>query len=179
MNKKEIRKEYKIIRSNIAHKGVKSHKICSALIATEKYKKSEIIALYASLPDEVDTSPIIDYSLKSGKTVLLPKIEGGNKMGFYELSQEFTVNSFEIKEPKGTKKYLPKEIDLIVLPLICADEQKNRIGFGGGYYDRYLSKYKGNTIGICFDEQISAEPLPCSEHDIKPDIILSDKRIIR
>ena len=179
MNKKEIRNKYKLIRSKIQHKPEKSLKICSVLMMTEEYKKAEIIALYAPLEDEVDTSPVINDALKAGKKVLLPKIESKSEMNFYETGSIFNLNALGIKEPQGTKKYSPEQIDLIIIPLVCTDEKKNRIGFGGGYYDRYLSTYKGTSIGICFDEQFSAEHLPCEEHDIKPDIILSDKRVIK
>ena len=178
MNKKEIRNKYKVIRSQIKHKGEKSHKIYSALTATEEYKKCKIIALYASLEDEADTSRIIDTAKNEGKTVLLPKIVGNGEMDFYETGDTLKENSFGIKEPNGTKKYPPEEIDFIIVPLICADKNRNRIGFGGGYYDRYLSNYKGDTIGICFDEQVSSVPLPCSKYDIKPNMIISDKRVI-
>ena len=179
MTKNEIRKEYKLIRSNITHKGEKSRKICAVLSELEEYKKAKITAVYSSLEDETNTSPIIESALKSGKTVLLPKIDIGGKMDFFKFSLELKENEFGIKEPQGTKKYAPGEIDLLIMPLVCADENRNRIGFGGGYYDRYLSDYKGKTIGICFDEQISPLPLPCAEHDIKPDIIVSDKRVLK
>ena len=179
MNKKEIRKEYLKIRSQIKRKDKKSQKICSALTAADEYKKAAVIAVYASLADEVDTSFIIDDAQKASKTVLLPKIENKGEMNFYEISSVLTRNALGIKEPDDTKKYFPEEISLIVVPIVCADGQRGRIGFGGGYYDRYLSKFKGDTIGICFDEQISAEPLPCMRHDIKPDIIISDKIIIK
>ena len=178
MNKKEIRNKYKLIRSKIQHKGEKSREICSVLKTLEEYKKAEIIALYSALEDEVDTSPVINDALNAGKTVLLPKIEKHGEMNFYETGSNLKANDFGIKEPCNTKKYSPEQIDLIIVPLICADEQRNRIGFGGGYYDRYLSTYKGTSIGICFDEQISAKPLPCEEHDIKASIIVSDERII-
>ena len=179
MTKNEIRKEYRLIRSNTTHKGEKSLKICAVLSELEEYKKAKIIAVYASLDDEVDTSPIISNALKSSKTILLPKIDSDDKMDFFEFTPELKENKFGIKEPDGTKKYAPGEINLIIMPLVCADENRNRIGFGGGYYDRYLSNYQGKTIAICFDEQIFPVPLPCEENDIKPDILLSDKRIIK
>lgn len=179
MDKEIIRKKYKENRLQIKHKGEKSKKIAMALISTSEYESASTLAVYASLAEEVDTSPIIDIALKDGKTVLLPKIEARRKMNFFEVSPDLIKNTFGIKEPQKSKKYLPEEIDLIIMPIVCADENRNRIGFGGGYYDRYLSIYKGRKIGICFDEQISSAPLPCSEHDIKPDMIVSDKRIIK
>lgn len=175
MDKEYIRKKYKKVRAEIDKKKEKSLIICSKIKSLKEFNKAKTIAVYSALCDEVDLSPLMD----TNKIFLLPKVESKSNMNFYKAGEKYKKSDFGILEPYDSELYKKEQVDLIIIPLICADESRNRIGFGGGYYDRYLSDYTGFKVGVCFDEQISAEPLPCDKLDIKPDIIVSDKRIIK
>lgn len=175
MNKSFLRDRYKEVRKNISSKEEKSFAICDELL--EMVNQYDVIALYASMIDEVKTDSVINRLLNLGKVVCLPKIEGEG-IRFYKISSldELVTNRFGIREPKGGT--LIEKIDVVVVPGICFDLYKNRVGFGKAYYDRYLAIHSNVLkVGICFDEQIVDE-IDTDEYDQKMDIIITDKRTI-
>ena len=179
--KKKLRKEYKIIRSKIEDKKEKSNEIFNKIIKTEIFKESKIIAIYKSIKSEVDTTELIKYSIDNGKIIILPKVEE-NELKFYKikfLEEELEKSKFGIDEPLGEKENLIDNdiIDLIIVPGICFDLEKNRLGFGKGYYDRFLKQKDFKTIGICFDEQI-VEKVPTDNNDMQVKEIITNKRHI-
>lgn len=182
MNKKDLREKYKKIRNDIENKELKSKIITDKIINSEIFNESEVVALYSNLPSEVDTTFLINNSLNKGKIVLLPKVIDKFSMEFYKIEsiKDLNVGSFGIKEPNNINKISREDIDLIIVPGICFDNSFNRIGFGKGYYDKYL--YNDNKIikiGICFDEQILANnSIETTEFDIKMDMILTDKNTL-
>ncbi|MBQ3432187.1 MAG: 5-formyltetrahydrofolate cyclo-ligase [Clostridia bacterium] len=171
----ELRTEYKRIRRDINGKAEKSEMIRQKLKNTPEYRTAGVIAFYASLPDEVNTSGMIQAAFADGKTVCLPKIKGG-EMQFYTvtLQTKFTAGAFGILEPVKGDLISHAQIDLIIVPLLAADAQNYRLGFGGGYYDSYLKQFQGDTVGICFKEQLSPVPLPHEAHDIPLKKILNE-----
>ena len=180
--KKKLREEYKSIRSKIKNKKEKSKEIFNKIIKTQCFKESKIIAIYKSISSEVDTTELIKYSINIGKIVVLPKVEK-NELKFYKINptidEKFFKSNFRIEEPLGEKEKLidNKFIDLVIVPGICFDLRKNRLGFGKGYYDRFLKEKEFKTIGICFDEQI-VEKVPIDSNDMKVKEIITDKRNI-
>ncbi len=178
--KKEIRGKYKIIRNNIKNKEEKTLVIKEKLINLEKYKKSKIIAIFKSFGSEINTTEIIDYSLNNGKVVILPKVVENN-LKFYKISNNeiFVKSKFGIDEPIPEEENLVQNdlIDLIIVPGLSFDKEKNRLGYGGGYYDRFLSNVNCMKIGICYEEQIYEGDLPAEKTDIKMDLIVTDKNI--
>lgn len=181
--KKDLRKKYINIRKNIDNKQEKSIEIINKLIQEEKYIKSKTIGLYNSLPDEVDTEKLIKYSFLLDKIVLLPRIIDKELM-FYQVKEfeELIKNSFGIYEPvMDHNKLLKKEeIDLIIVPGVCFDKERNRLGFGKGYYDRYLENSNVETIAICFEEQILDDDiLPTEVTDKKVRKIITNKNIYK
>lgn len=178
MNKKELRKEYKIIRDKIEDRNNKSKAILKNIISTKEYQRSKTIALYSSISSEVKTEELIRISLKE-KRVVLPRINEDNTMDFYEIKslEDLKTGKFNIKEPIKESKVVKKEdIDLIIIPGICFDLNKNRIGYGKGYYDRYLSNTKIKKIGICYEKQIVKE-IQANKTDIKLDYLITETNI--
>ena len=182
IKKEKLRKEYKSIRSNVNNKIEKSRDITNKLVRNENFEKAKVLAIYKSFGTEVDTAELINYSINIGKTVVLPKVEG-DELKFYKvnsINENFIKSSFGVEEPLGNESnFVDKTcIDLVIVPGLCFDREKNRLGFGRGYYDRYLKNEDLKTIGICFDEQIlEKEILPITEDDVKLDEIITDKRI--
>ena len=182
-NKKEIRCRYLNIRKNITNKLDKSLIIMNKLIETEEFKNAKTIALYKNLQSEVDTSFILDYAIKSGKKVVLPRVFE-EKLFFYKINSDniiFEKSKLGIEEPLACKDNLipNDEIELIIVPGVCFDLKRNRLGFGGGYYDRFLENKNMNIIGICFDEQLSKDEfIPANETDIKMNKIITESYII-
>jgi 5-formyltetrahydrofolate cyclo-ligase len=172
--KEELRIKYLNIRKNITDKSIKSSIIKDKIINSDEYKKSKVIAIYKNLNSEVETNDLINYALNDNKIVVLPKVEG-DILRFYKTGNEsFIKSNFGVLEPIDTEEI--KDIDLYIIPGICFDKYKNRIGFGKGYYDRV--NYKNSIkIGICFEEQIYNKKIKSDSFDIKMDKIITEKSI--
>ena len=176
MTKDELRKLLIKKRKEIIDKKELSTRIVNKVLELDIYKEAKVIALYKSMKDEVDTNSLINESLKE-KVVLLPRTIN-NEMYFVIINQDtlYEKSNIGVLEPIG-KRYNDK-IDLIIVPGIAFDNDLNRIGFGKGYYDKYLSHQDIYKIGICFDEQI-VDYIPTLDHDIKMDMIITEKKLIK
>ena len=182
VQKQILREKYICIRNNISDKSNKSQSIINKIIETEEFKNSKIIAVYKNLNSEVNTNNLIEYSINIGKTIVLPRIINNN-LAFYKLNSHNDIlvkNNFGIQEPLGLKNNLVENnrIDLIIVPGVCFDTEKNRLGFGKGFYDRFLENLNIKAFGICFDEQILLDGiLPITNNDVKMTKVITDKKI--
>ena len=136
---------------------------------------------YVSTPIEVDTRALINHSLKSGKKVAVPRcVPGTREMEFYYINSldELEKGTFNVDEPNPDKSKAATEFkkSICIVPALCFDKRGYRLGYGGGYYDRFLSKYNGYSIGICYNNCIVPK-LIHGRFDRKPDIVVTDKRI--
>lgn len=183
MNKKIIRKEITKLRNGLKleDKKILDKKIFNFLIRSDFYKKSKRIFIYVSYKNEVDTKEIIDYSLKNDKMIYVPKINVEDKtmkaVRIHSLN-ELSVNKYGILEPNIVDKDCI-DLDLIVLPGIAFDKVGNRIGYGGGYYDKYLAalEYKVDKVALAYGFQV-IDNIEVEEHDIKVDYVITNNEII-
>lgn len=181
-NKSELRKKYLEIRSKIDKKQEKSNIIFERVIKTNEFKEANVIALYKALSSEVNTDKLIDYSLKNGKIVCLPRVDEDN-LAFYTVNSsadDLEKSGFGVEEPKRDENHLVQKelIDLVIVPGVAFDKDCNRVGFGKGYYDRFLEKTNLKTIAIAFDEQIVEEGIQANDYDVKMDSVISENRMI-
>lgn len=180
MNKEEIRKKVKEERNKLSEEfiDINSKKIAEKLFNMDVYKKVESIYIYMNFEKEVSTKEIIIDSLNKGKKVAIPKI-ANEVMEFYYISniEDVSIGYYGIEEPIGTK-LAKEENSLIIMPGVVFDKKKNRIGHGKGYYDKYLAKNRvENKIALAFDFQV-LEEIPFENHDLIPDIIITEKTIV-
>ena len=185
MDKSQIRKEILKYRASLSEGFVldNSRKIFEKIIATDLYKEAEGVYLYASYNNEVDTKWITKYSLSLGKTVCMPKVsvedENLCKMNFYKISSfsDFMEGYKGIPEPSNglpNFDYLT-ENSIIIIPMVAFDEKRTRIGYGKGFYDRYLRGHKfKKVIGVAFEGQKVSE-IEKNQFDISPEIIYTEK----
>lgn len=126
-------------------------KLCQEVI----YQDAQTLATFLSMDFEFNTKFLIERALADGKSVLIPKTDKGGQMAFFKYDpQELALSDFGILEPINTTSPIDKsEIDLIHVPGIAWNKEGYRIGFGGGYYDRYLRDYRGQTISTLYDFQ--------------------------
>ena len=120
------------------------------------YKEAKTIATYLSFPHEFQTAELIEQAQKDGKTILIPKTYPQGKMDLvlYE-PEKLERNSFGLLEPQGEFTILePSQIDLIHVPVLAFNLSRYRVGYGGGYYDRYLEHFPGHTISTIYPCQI-------------------------
>ncbi len=170
----------------------------SALSQTEVNQKSEIIIekledlpefnaaknilTYVSFNNEVDTHVLIKkYLLTKTKNIIVPKVIGEN-LRLFKISDfsNLAVGKFGILEPLKGEKFDANKLsdsDIIIVPGIAFDTEKNRIGYGKGYFDRLLKNTCAKKIALAFELQI-VDKIPAEKHDIKVDKIITEKRII-
>lgn len=175
MSKNELRKKCLAVRKNIPDKTIKSNEIYNEIINCSEYLDAKTIAFYYSTEDEVDTENLIAYTFLKEKTVLLPRVVG-KQMVFLKVDEttKYQKSKFGIKEPISTEEYDPSQIDLFIVPGVAFDIKGNRLGYGGGYYDRYLCLSDAPKLGIAFEEQI-INSIPTDENDIQMDIVQTEK----
>lgn len=159
----------------------RSRKILDRLISTGVLQEAQTIACTMSNFPEVETRDLIRYLWKNQKTVVVPKCDvKSKKMYFYAIDsfEQLEVVYAGIEEPVPALSKLVDEaaIDLVIVPGVLFNREGYRIGFGGGYYDRFLSKYEGKTISLAFDEQVLDE-IPVEAHDLPVQMIITDAQI--
>ncbi|MBQ8151985.1 MAG: 5-formyltetrahydrofolate cyclo-ligase [Firmicutes bacterium] len=181
MDKKELRKQILSERRAMSDTDVhdKSLLICDNIRKSHAYSLAKDVCLYMPINNEVDVALMIDDVLASGRRVWLPKIVEGS-MDFYHYDRETPVvlGAFEITEPDSDEVLEAGEATLVIMPGAVFSETRDRIGYGGGYYDIYLDRHpEVMTVAACFDMQI-VESIPAELHDVKPQAIVSEKRII-
>lgn len=190
--KKRIREDLLNKRNSIDpdEKKAKERSIEKKLFELEEFKKSESILLYASFRSEVDTMNYLQDVIHLNKKLILPLVDHDNRrLNLFEVKDvsELIPGYMGIQEPGILKdrEVSLTGIDLVVIPGTGFDTNGNRLGYGGGYYDRLLS-YESKmlskaehiiTIALAFEEQIG-DKIPAEPHDIRVDIIITDKRVI-
>ena len=185
MTKKDYRKIMKERRSALSDNDRKIYndKIRKNFLRLRCVTESEWIYPFVSYSTEADTIDIIRYYLENGseerKRIAVPKVKG-SEMDFYEIKSmnELSTGYMGIPEPIE-KRPVKADRGVMIMPGLVFDHELNRIGYGGGYYDRYLSKYGNDNlikVAIAYDFQVVNKIDSTSEeHDIKPDIIVTDK----
>ena len=185
--KSDLRKEMLQLRKNMKTRDVCSfsNKIISAIMELPEFTNGKNIMLYLSFNKEVNTYPLARWCLDNGKTVIAPYcIQSKREIVPYKITNligDLTKSAFGVMEPKQDilEKVNIEDIDLIIVPGVVFDENCNRIGFGAGYYDRFLPKKLKNTpaIGIAYDYQI-IDKVPTDEYDAPLDYIITQERTI-
>ncbi len=183
-SKSEIRAYYKKLRQNLApdKKKLLDARITDRLISLDEYKNSGVLLAFVSKDIEVDTEAIIKNALKNGKTVAVPRCESqSGVMSFYIIKSydDLEIGYFNIPEPKVyCEKLRSFDDSLCLVPGLAYDKLGYRVGFGGGYYDRFLSGYSGVSVGMCYSDCV-ADELPVDEYDRKINVLVTDNKIYR
>ena len=140
------------------------------------YKEAKTIATYLSFPHEFQTQELIEQALKDGKKVLIPKTYPKGRMEFVIYDpQQLVKTSFGLLEPQGDLEVVePSQIDLIHVPGLAFTTEGYRIGYGGGYYDRYLEHFAGHTMSTIYPCQV--QEFNSEDHDIAVQEVLIDER---
>lgn len=185
--KRNIRKEILKKRDEISKdiKAIKDSLIKQRLFSFLEFITAKTVFFYASFRSEVETLSMIKESLKIGKRVVLPKVDKERlRLMLYEIKDisELFPGYMEIPEPLLPNERLVNldDIDLIIIPGAAFDYSGNRLGYGGGYYDILLSERKKEVpiIALAYEEQL-VDSIPSEMHDVKVDIIVTDKRVIK
>ncbi|MBN1860704.1 MAG: 5-formyltetrahydrofolate cyclo-ligase [Candidatus Thermoplasmatota archaeon] len=183
--KKKLRQEISRKRQTLATSEVleKSNTIKHRLFDSKWYQDAHNILFYISYNNEVHTHEMIRESLEKGKNVMVPKIDTHNKTliaSLFSCWDDLGLGPHSILEPKNecVREVPLSSIDLYIIPGIVFDDEGNRIGHGGGYYDRLLKKEcSAHRIGLAFELQI-IKRIPAEPHDKKVERIITEERTI-
>lgn len=173
----DLRTRIKLLRNELDSDSVKnfSNIITKKVLSLDEIKKLNVFMVYKSFKNEVSTQGIIDGLISLGKTVCYPITFESEMVAGLPLSSEFTASKLGVLEP--TKYCVLDKVDAVIVPLIACDKNKNRIGFGKGYYDKFLSAHPALKIGVCYDFQV-VENITPNEWDVPLDIIITESEII-
>ena len=181
LNKSEIRKLAERIRDTIPieEKKIKDKIIQDNLFNWELYKRSKYIFCYVSFRSEVDTFRVIKKSITDGKIVAVPKIDKKRKsmkaFVIESIDKSLRPGEYGILEPNEECPEVDyKKLDLIIAPGLVFTEKGERLGYGGGYYDRFLSKYPEIPVCTLTYESLIADSLPVKENDIAVDYLITE-----
>lgn len=161
---------------------LKSARIIDSLLADPDFLNAKTIGVTVSSFPEVDTVRLIEICWQQGKTVAIPKCSPVNRsMAFYSIESfdQLETVYMSLKEPivEESEFVSPEKIDFMIVPGVVFSRDGYRIGFGGGYYDRYLSNFPGVAKSLAFSLQI-ADSIPVEEHDVPVEGIHTEKAYI-
>lgn len=180
IEKKALRQQQiKKLNENRAVTKVEAAKLLKKLQATTAWKNAKTIATTISSPIEVPTEIVVEAALTEGKKVYLPKCMPKRQMAFLPFTsrEDLIVSDFGLSEPAYNEALVNQEPDLVIVPgLAFAKDLNYRVGFGGGYYDRFLSKYQGKTVALVPSTmEFDSADWKVEDHDVKIDqLILMD-----
>ena len=182
IQKKELRKE--IGRLRRAHTDEEIHKmsldVLERIRTLPEYQDAEAVYAYVDYKHEVETGDLIRLAWQDGKRVAVPR-GGGQGMRFFyitSLEDDLEEGSFGIREPKEDLSPGDEEDALLLMPGVAFDTMRHRVGYGGGFYDRFLEAHTGMvTVALAFEFQLRKE-VPFEEFDIRPAKVVTEKRIV-
>ncbi len=183
--KRRLREEYRAKRTALTpeEKENRDAAVASTVRSLWQYRDNTLLLVYVSTPIEVDTRRIIEQALADGKRVAVPYcIPDTRDMEFYYISslEDLAPGSFGVLEPKPSPETLVTDLSagLCLIPAFCYDFSGYRLGYGKGYYDRFLARFGGNMIGICYSDCIRHR-LPHGRFDRAVELIVTEKFIRR
>lgn len=184
LKKKKLRKKYLEIRSSMSAAEVKenSNMIHRHLFALEQFLLAKAVHTYVSMSqrNEVDTLNVIQYLHDSGKEVQVPRMEANSTLSHYVLHSlnDLQENEWGVMEPMQGEVAEISQTDIVIVPMVSGDKQKNRLGYGKGFYDRFLKQIDAVKIGLLFNLQLYQGALPVNRYDVPLDILITESGLI-
>lgn len=182
--KNEIREKYKTLRAAIPveTKEAMDDKICRSFISSATYRFASVILMYAPKHDEVNVMPVAQQALADGKKVAFPRCIPETHEMFYHFIEslgDLETGSYGISEPRSDLAVYDKtspEPAVCIVPAIVYDTKGYRLGYGKGYYDRYLGTFAGSKVGMIYSSLV-IDSLPRGRYDLSVDFIVTERGI--
>ncbi len=187
--KRALRQEYRARRKALSpeEKAARDTAICTRFLSTATYRFANTLLVYAPLVDEIDIMPIVRRAFTDKKTVAFPQCDTEtSQMTFHiiEDEKELAIGAYGIREPRADAPlYQYRETDgtaVCLIPGLLFDENGYRLGYGRGYYDRYLTSFGGVRVGLVYADFV-VERVPRGRYDLAAELIITEKevRVIR
>ena len=179
MDKPQLRAHMKRVRAAVPDRARQSAAICGHVLAMPEYARAGCVLLYMPIGSEVDVRHVLEHAFRQGKTVCLPVCREGGAMDAVRYTGESCLHpgAYGILEPEGDV-VPPERIELVLCPGLAFDEKGGRLGYGGGYYDRYLSKVHPFCAGVCYTECV-IESVPVGRCDVPMAALVSPQGVTR
>ncbi|GMU21189.1 MAG: 5-formyltetrahydrofolate cyclo-ligase [Phycisphaerae bacterium] len=186
ITKKELRQRLRQSIDSISAEALHSRSVqaCHHLMSSPEYARAEVVMVFLSLPNEVDTTSLVLHAWRDRKRVLAPKVSWEQRrmlpLEIRSLSENVSQSPLGIREPAQGMPIPVSLIDLVVVPGLGFDLQGNRIGRGRGFYDRFLAHpdWHGVACGLALEEQV-VHSVPVSDHDMQVDMLVTDTAVRR
>ena len=181
-DKKKARLELSKIRADIYDKQKYSELLCNGIEALKEYKDADVILLYFPTRSEPDISPLADIARRDGKKIAFPiSVTKDCTLDFRFISSpdELEIGAYGIREPRAdAERATLSERTLCIVPALAVDTDGYRLGYGKGYYDRFLSTFEGNAV-VAIHSSLVCERLPRNDTDIPIKTIITETGAIR
>lgn len=164
-------------------RSVLDDRITQKLLATSEYAEATTVLTYVSVLSEVSTRMFIEYALRDGKTVAVPRCLPGHCLEFVAIAslEQLVAAPFNLLEPA---KELPaltedqKNNSICIVPALLVDAKGYRLGYGAGFYDRFLSTYPGKKICLAYQQSLSRTTLPHTAFDVAVDLVITESEVL-
>ena len=156
--------------------------VAERVLTLPEVVRARTILAFSSFGSELSTAPLIEALDSRGVTVALPVIvEGALEARTYRPGEPTTVTHFGAREPAGGRRLDPQEIDVVITPGVAFDRAGRRVGYGGGFYDRFLPLTRPDAVrvGVCFPVQLLEDDLPAGAFDLPVDVIVTPAEVVR
>lgn len=183
-SKTEARAYFSALRNSISvgERKAKSEAVTATITAMPEFKNCDAIFLYSPIKSEVDVLSLFDIAISCGKRVAFPisiKESSTLDFRFVQSYDELLLGAYNIYEPTANaEKAEFTKNSICIVPALAFDKNGNRLGYGKGFYDRFLNNFSGLSIGVTFSELLS-DNLPADIHDVPVNTITTDKESVR
>lgn len=185
LEKQRLREEHLAAREVLSEqeRSVLDNRITQKLLATSEYAEATTVLTYVSVSSEVSTRMFIECALRDGKTVAVPRCLPGHCLEFVAIAslEQLVAAPFNLLEPA---KELPavtedqKNNSICIVPALLVDTKGYRLGYGAGFYDRFLSTYSGKKICLAYQQNLSRETLPHTAFDVAVDMVITELDVL-
>ena len=185
LEKQRLREEHLAAREALSEqeRSVLDDRITQKLLATSEYAEATTVLTYVSVSSEVSTRMFIECALRDGKTVAVPRCLPGHCLEFVAIAslEQLVAAPFNLLEPA---KELPaltedqKNNSICIVPALLVDAKGYRLGYGAGFYDRFLSTYPGKKICLAYQQNLSRTMLPHTAFDITVDLVITESEVL-
>ena len=187
VEKNKLREKYSALRNavNESFKAELDAKLCTRLMSTVSYRFSDTVLLYSPIKSEVDITSVALAAIRSGKRIAYPRCHDDYTVSFHYVDSinDLKPGKYDIPEPDGDlpvfehDSVTKKENCICLIPALLFDREGYRVGYGKGFYDRFLADFKGIKIGVAHSGFVT-ERVPRGKFDRKVDMIVTDKEVI-
>ena len=185
LEKQRLREERLAAREALSEqeRSVLDERITQKLLATSEYAEATTVLTYVSVSSEVSTRMFIECALRDGKTVAVPRCLPGHCLEFVAIAsvEQLVAAPFNLLEPA---KELPaltedqKNNSICIVPALLVDAKGYRLGYGAGFYDRFLSTYPGKKICLAYQQSLSRTTLPHTAFDVAVDVVITESEVL-